>query len=606
MYRTGGSNRFRNKRAYVNHIDANPKNAGNKKQTNNSLVGITRNKQIIKRRWNHNSYDNCPQYGFASKKIKKWWKEQMLFFGLPYDFVYLFLSGYTIPQLVQMILPNASEYSMKLLVCDTNNITCLTQSDFENEPYIIRTPGIYRLESNITFSPFKENNGKPTDEWLHTLPENERNAYTLGIFAAIVIQSDNVCFDLNGKTFKQSELFFHQQTFYSHIELASTPFIKGQGPADFGVNENIANNVYITNGILGLSSHHGIHGNLCKNCIFNNLKIENFAVAALHINGGSNIIINNVVADNSNINIKINSLFSQAQFILQLLDNADLMNDSFITINNVNKSIDIIKNNLRIDVNEVLTCIKNKQPYPVNKLFHNEGGKLDANLYGMVFNTKGVAVNGFKDMRENNLCGNSNIVINNVVIKNIESNGSVITVLSDGKEKNPENYGSGGFVGPVGDVFDYVKASNQDGSYNSNCLADAQLLAAKYEVNQRVNIPKPIQEWAADNTGNIEKVIEENGYYVLSNRDSMNHVMKGNIGLFIQQAYRLVATNITIENICNTSLSNDSDAPNSYGILLTGCEDIALRKHNIKYIKSGANGISKDIELKNNNVTILK
>ena len=161
-------------------------------------------------------------------------------------------------------------------------------------------------------------------------------------------------------------------------------------------------------------------------------------------------------------------------------------------------------------------------------------------------------------------------------------------------------------MGPAGDVFDYVKASNQDGTYMSNCLTDAQLLAAKYELNHRVHIPKPIQDWAAGGNGDIKKVIADNGYYVLSNRDSMNHVMKGNIGLFVQQAYRMVATNITIKNICNTSASTSLDAPNSYGILFSGCEDISIRKHNITHIKSGGGGISKDIGFKNNNVNILK
>jgi len=606
MYRTGGSNRFRNKRAYINHIDANKKNAGMKKQSNNSRIGITGNHWFpIQRRWNHNHHDNCPQDVVAAEKIKSWWEEQMLFFGLPYDFVYLFLIGYSIPQLVQMILPNANELSMTTISCSLPNVHCLNQSDFDKGPVIIRESGIYRLETDIEFSPFPENNGKPTEEWLNLLPSDERSAYVLGAFAAIVIRADNVCLDLNGKTFKTSELFFFQQTFYSHIELASTPFIRGQGPADFGQDVDEANQIFITNGTLGLSSHHGIHGNLCKNCIFSNLKFENFAVAAIHLNGSHNIVVDNVVADNKDINIKINSLFSQAQFILELLEASNIDDEAFITIRGESKTVHEIKDSLKIDTQEVIECIKNNQPYPTNKLFFNEGGKLDANLYGMVFNTKGIAVNGFKDMRENNLCGNNNIVINNVCIKNIESKGSEIAVLSDGNISNSGSYGSGGFVGPAGDVFDYKKASKEDGSYKSNCLSDAQLLAAKYSLNSRVHIPEPILEWAADGTTNIETVITDNDYYPVSNRDSMNHVMKGNIGLFIQQAYRLVAKNFTIENICNTSSSQSSDAPNSYGVLLSGCEDISLRQYIIKNIKSGIHGTSKNIGFKKTNKTVV-
>ena len=48
-----------------------------------------------------------------------------------------------------------------------------------------------------------------------------------------------------------------------------------------------------------------------------------------------------------------------------------------------------------------------------------------------------------------------------------------------------------------------------------------------------------MREWAANGTTNIEDVITDNNYYVLCSRDSMNHVMKGNIALFIQQAYKL-------------------------------------------------------------------
>ena len=55
-------------------------------------------------------------------------------------------------------------------------------------------------------------------------------AYHLGFFAAITVESDDVILDLNGKSLKQSKLHNLQQRFYSHIELASAPFIPKQGP----------------------------------------------------------------------------------------------------------------------------------------------------------------------------------------------------------------------------------------------------------------------------------------------------------------------------------------------------------------------------------------
>ena len=524
---------------------------------------------------------------FCETNVIGWHKRQMLSFGVPYDFVYLMKADYSIPQLVQKIIPS-------LLT-----VYYLSQKDFDNGPLIIRKSGTYRLETDIIFSPFQNNCGKPTKKWLKGLPAEERDAYVLGIFAGIVIKADNVCLDLNGRTFKTSELFFIQQTFYSHVELASTPFISGQGPANFGEDVLEANQVSITNGTFGLSAHHGIHGNLCKNCIFSDLKFENFAVAAIHLNGSHNVVLNNIVADNKNVDIKINSLFSQAQFMLELLRASNLPIESDIVIKGETQTLDSIKKSLERHIVEVVDSVKGGKPYSADGIFFNKSGKLDANVYGVVLNTKGIAVGDFKDVRENSAYsdGNSNIVLNNICIKNVQSDGSEVCVLSDKVTSKP-------FVGPAGDVFDYTKASNENGSYKSNCLADAQLFAAKHSLNNRVYIPKPIMEWAANGETDIEDVISENNYYILSNRDSMNHVMKGNIGLFIQQAYRLVAESVTVENITNTSSSCSTDAPNSYGILLSGCENISLKKYNISNVKSKKRSREKLIEFKNTNKDI--
>ena len=113
-----------------------------------------------------------------------------------------------------------------------------------------------------------------------------------------------------------------------------------------------------------------------------------------------------------------------------------------------------------------------------------------------------------------------------------------------------------------------------------------------------------MREWAADGTSNIEDVINDNEYYVLCNRDSMNHVMKGNIGLFIQQAYRVVANNLIIENICNSSVSKNVDPASSYGILFSGTKDVLLKNYRISYIKSGFYGISEAIGYKKTNENI--
>ena len=105
-------------------------------------------------------------------------------------------------------------------------------------------------------------------------------AFGIGFFSAIAIPADNVTLDLNGYTLEQSEEHALLQRFYANIELGSAPFIPGQGPHDFGSTFDPAKNVAILNGTLGLSSHHGIHGNSNENVTIQGIDFEDFEVAS--------------------------------------------------------------------------------------------------------------------------------------------------------------------------------------------------------------------------------------------------------------------------------------------------------------------------------------
>jgi hypothetical protein len=67
-----------------------------------------------------------------------------------------------------------------------------------------------------------------------------------------------------------------QQRFFSIIELGNAPFQGKEGPAAFSTPTSFipAKNVIIKNGKLGLSSHHGIHGNLSENVLVEDLEIS--------------------------------------------------------------------------------------------------------------------------------------------------------------------------------------------------------------------------------------------------------------------------------------------------------------------------------------------
>ncbi|CAE8641398.1 unnamed protein product [Polarella glacialis] len=170
----------------------------------------------------------------------------------------------------------------------------LRERDFRKGTYRIKLPGVYKLMTDIEFYPSPQTNFFP--------PENSteyplRNGYHLGFFAAISIETSGVVIDLNGKTIRQSRAHHLLQRFFAVIELASRPFIAKVGPPQFGIvteEINFATDAVIENGILGLSSHHGIHGNRNSRIFLKNLVIRDFEVGGISLNGAEELLIQNV------------------------------------------------------------------------------------------------------------------------------------------------------------------------------------------------------------------------------------------------------------------------------------------------------------------------
>ena len=216
--------------------------------------------------------------------------------------------------------------------------TWLDNSHFKYGSYIIDQPGVYKLREDIHFNPNNlhqmktegiPNKVQPNEHatsYDHGVGEPHRTqfgeydpkAYGIGFFAAIVVQcehEDGVTIDLNGKTLAQSEEHALQQRFYANIELASQPFIPGQGPHDFGPNIKIAKNVCITNGTIGLSSHHGIHGNFCEDIYIKDVDFNDYEVAAISLNGYKNVCVGDCNLKNHRLDIPTFGIFSAGRFI---------------------------------------------------------------------------------------------------------------------------------------------------------------------------------------------------------------------------------------------------------------------------------------------------
>ena len=185
------------------------------------------------------------------------------------------------------------------------------QADFAAGTYRVRAPGRYVLQENIVFDPPAHD--RPT--LLHPFPP-----YQLGFFAAITVESEDVVIDLNGFSLSQSRRHALAQRFHALVELSSSPFDHGQGPSAFGPAVRAAKRCIVRNGTLGLSSHHGIHSaGRPTSVVLQDLRIFDFEVAGIHINGATDVHIERVHVGPSRQDVPVMATFSQAVFSLPAL-----------------------------------------------------------------------------------------------------------------------------------------------------------------------------------------------------------------------------------------------------------------------------------------------
>ena len=516
---------------------------------------------------------------------------------------------------------------------------------FKNGTYRIIKPGVYILNQDIEFNPNPENGSMPTEEQkqngdyptkkteedIANNVEKETGYFHMGFFAAITIECEDVVLNLNGKILQQSRQHMLEQRFFACVELASAPFIHkpggSQGPSNFaGTPVRFGTNVIVTNGKLGRSSHHAIHGNNNVNILVENITIFNFEVAAIHLNAAENCIIRDVHVSNAAIESKISARYSQGKFLLPFLHKIKALDQRFskttsINIAGTNLTVTNVINNLEKEMNKVLNAVKNNTDLP-SSIFVNESGLADGNRYGIVLNSRGVAVANFLTRRFEN-SGNVNNIIHSVDIENIETKVDEILACSSitaSTQNINEPYGGGRVVDAVGSVLRIFDSKNADGTYKSNILTNGQLLlkSARNSYTEEqfnsgtMNIPQSLIDWAAGNN-NINNIItgKSNEHYYVGLGDVMGHHVKGDIGLFIQGAKDAKIFDINICNMNNNAdmgkayMLNDSEpypgngeylGANTNGIVISSCDDVSIYNNNIFNLKS-ENGIVNGINL---------
>ena len=118
--------------------------------------------------------------------------------------------------------------------------------------------------------------------------------YYLGFIAGITVETDDVVIDLNGHSIAMSLALYYQQRFFSCIALKSVAFPLNQGPGFFGHDPKFANNVVIKDGVIGLSSHHGIHGHYNSDVTIKNVHVYDFETHGIQMSYFNHLRIQNV------------------------------------------------------------------------------------------------------------------------------------------------------------------------------------------------------------------------------------------------------------------------------------------------------------------------
>lgn len=448
---------------------------------------------------------------------------------------------------------------------------CITQADFAEGSFIIDAPGNYKLCEDILFDPQGPAAGEVPDENVYD-PNFEygyydKNAFGLGFFAAIVVKASDVTIKLNGYTIEQSPGHALMQRFFAVIELFSAPFISGAGPAEFvGSNtyEMVSNVTIKGPGIIGRSSHHGIHGNENNNVVIKDIDFKDFEVAAISMNNVDSLIIKRCNILHNRHDVPVVGLFSAARFIRPygkyLKDMGYKMylrgqeTSAASTYDALVQSID----NVYEDVINGKGFIDQSTHPEEFELFNNPFRAVDGPCYGFLVHGKGPAVGGFGEVfnETDDSVTSSNVVIKDNTIKNMKCwVNEVPALVEDGVVMNDAR---GAVFQTISSVDKSLISINTDGTYKGNVVADMQIMVAN-AISEGIITDLPEHQTGVNSIGEALIVWAKNGAMTYSpsyrcNGDSMHHVSKGISVIRVEDTAGFRIKGNDISNIENLSV----------------------------------------------------
>lgn len=420
--------------------------------------------------------------------------------------------------------------------------------------------------------------------------------------------------DLNGKELRQSKTHALQQRFFSLIELASAPFIGSQGPAPGGFASDgfsPARNTTVRNGRLGLSAHHGIHGNNVSQILLEDLVLAHYEVSGIALNGGVNIVIQRCSLLGNRRDIPVRATYSAARQLLQA-------SKPLVPFLGVDAASDIGEKMQRLqDVmarakNEILLSGSLQSPDLIRQFglepTVRDGLRIvDGNAYGISLSSTGVIVDEWRPSLDNEASHSlghlRNVVVRNIVISNTTANVQEVPTVSTFNASSGEAEGQQ--VDSAGAALRMTEIVDTSGeSYIPDALHDMRFACAYWSAPRYGNDPSLVSassekrfgtfsitgamaEWARGGAANLSSTMAASRIKWVCNRDAMAHRQKGVVGLLLQAAEEAYLENITVSSTRNYGKPGNSAQCGQY----LAADNAAIDTPARGYTGSAARGI---------------
>lgn len=474
----------------------------------------------------------------------------------------------------------------------TNKAILLHNHDFYDGTLTLDNGGYFKLVENIVFDPNKDGDSFPDcsvaePNPLYCVGENA-NRFRLGWFAAIAMRGHDVTLDLNYKTIQQGPTHYLRQRFYANIELADRPFLTNQGPVspiatdDFfagGFGDlNFCTNCAIVDGFLSRASHHGIHGSLPINAYVANLQIDEYEGACISINSLRDSVFYNIDCSGSFEQIQVQAQFSQSIFMLQLADDLlDGMPTDDVGYADLLAKRDALRELVQVAETWYINGVANSDAALQQEMLDLfdmpstvDGRRvIGGNQYGIIVNSKGVAVNQFVNEPKGWSTGNhfEHLQINKVLglvreVVSIREGGegrSVDVAGGTWRIEDTLDQSTGLYVGDRlhdlrASVGWWIYEENGNSTYLRSIFEDP-IGRARFGT---WGIKPKLAAWAFEGTTDIQTLFDSGDFQYICNEDAMAHIQKGNHGLILQDFADSLVKDVKIYEVVNYGAPSSS------------------------------------------------